>query len=149
MVRYVPKREALEHPFRRPMMERIEHEPGISLSELAAAFDVTPSTVLWHARKLAAADLLAMERRGRRRLFYAVAGGHAARQEALQRDALRKDGASQALELLRMTPGLTAPKLASRLGIGLHVARNLLVRLASAGLVSAARHGRAIQYFPA
>lgn len=147
MARYVPREEALEHPFRRPMMERVTAEPGISLGELAAVFNVTPSTVLWHARKLAAADVLKMERSGRRRLFYSAEGGRDARMAALAREALRKDNAKAALRLVAELPGVTAPRLAERLGIGLHAARDLLARLAGAGLVRADRGSRAIHYY--
>ncbi len=147
MARYVPRDQALEHPFRRPMMERVIQEPGITLTELANAFDVTPSTVLWHARKLAGADVLKMERKGSRRLFFSAEGGLAAREEALRREALRKGRAKEALQAVQAAPGLTAPGLAKRLGIGLHVARDLLARLAGAGLVDADRGGRAIHYY--
>ncbi len=147
MARYVPKEEALEHPFRRPLMERVEDDPGISLSELAEAFDVTPSTVLWHARKLTGASILRMERRGRRRLFYPSAGGEAVRRRALARDALRGEVAPVALDAIEADPGLTAPSLAERLDIGLHAARDLLARLASAHLIEGIRSGRAIRYY--
>lgn len=149
MARYIPKEEALEHPFRRPMMERVEGDPGISLSELADAFDVTPSTVLWHARKLSGAGILRMERRGRRRLFFPSAGGEAVRQQALARDALRGEQAPKALDAIQAQPGVTAPRMAERLDIGLHAARDLLARLASAGLVEPVRTGRAIRYYAA
>ncbi len=147
MARYVPKSEALDNPARAAMMATVTAEPGITLTELAAAFHVTPSTVLWHARKLAAAGLLQMVRRGRHRLFYGAQGGSVARDQALRRDALRSARAQQALEAVRARPGLTAPGLAQRLDIGLHVARALLRSLAGVGLVQAATGGRALHYY--
>lgn len=129
------------------MMDHIRAEPGISWSELAEVFDVTASTISWHARKLAGADLLSMERRGRRRLFFAQGGGRAARQQAHYRDALRKDGAKETLAIVRALPGMAATVLAQRLGVGMHVARDLLLRLAKADLVRANRGGRSTHYY--
>ncbi len=146
MARYVSKEEALEHPFRRPLMERVAQDPGISLSELADAFEVTPSTVLWHARKLKAAGVLRMERRGRRRLFYASRGGEATRREAMARDALRGELAPRVLRRIGAAPGITAPRLAEDMEVGLHAVRDALERLRTGGLIDGHRGGRAIQY---
>lgn len=148
MARYISKQHALGHALRRRLLQAVEAHPGSSLTDIAKTFDVSPSTVLWHARKLEAADLLGTERCGQRRLFYSRRQGTRARREGLQNDALRDDTAACIWDAVRRRPGLTIGALAGLVGAGAAAVRRQVSRLVRAGLVHQDRHGVALRIYP-
>jgi DNA-binding transcriptional ArsR family regulator len=56
--------KALADPTRLRILERLSHRPG-TVTELIAHVDLSQPLVSWHLRRLKAAGLIGMERRGR------------------------------------------------------------------------------------
>lgn len=148
MARFVPVQEALDHPLRKRLLAAARDRPGVSLGELAGDFAVTPSTILWHGRKLVGADLLRMERHGPYRLFFSCDSGSAAKQAGLRRAALRAPEAQVVFDAVKAAPGATVQWLAGQLGMAVGSARSAVLRLARWGLVQPQRSGRVVRYFP-
>ena len=61
---------ALAHTSRREMMDHLRAQPGISVGELAANFDVTRIAVMNHLKVLEDAGLVISEKDGRSRRLY-------------------------------------------------------------------------------
>ena len=62
--------KALADPGRRRLMDRLHAHDGQSLSELCRHFDMTRQGVAQHLSVLEAANLVAVERRGREKLHF-------------------------------------------------------------------------------
>lgn len=61
---------ALAHQTRREILDRLRDKPGISVGELAEAFDVTRIAVMNHLNVLTQASLITSEKKGRTRHLY-------------------------------------------------------------------------------
>ena len=61
---------ALAHTSRREIMDHLRAQPGISVGELAAKFDVTRIAVMNHLKVLEDAGLVISEKDGRSRRLY-------------------------------------------------------------------------------
>lgn len=62
--------QALAHESRRRMLDIVKEEPGIGVSALAGAFDVSRIAVMKHLSVLEAATLVVSEKDGRTRRLY-------------------------------------------------------------------------------
>lgn len=65
---------ALRNPTTAAMARHIREHPGVSQSDLAQAFDVTPSTVCWHMARLAGAGLVQKQRDAQRTRYFVGEG---------------------------------------------------------------------------
>lgn len=65
---------ALRNPTTAAMARHIREHPGISQSDLAQAFEVTPSTVCWHMARLAGAGLVQKQRDAQRTRYFVGEG---------------------------------------------------------------------------
>ena len=61
---------ALAHASRRDMLDHLRAQPGLSVGELAAKFDVTRIAVMNHLKVLEDANLVISEKDGRARRLY-------------------------------------------------------------------------------
>lgn len=61
---------ALSHAIRRKMLDYVRDEPGLTVGEMAAHFDVSRIAVMNHLTVLEKANLLLSERQGRTRKLY-------------------------------------------------------------------------------
>lgn len=61
---------ALAHSTRREILDRLRDNPGISVGELASAFDVSRIAVMNHISVLTQAGLITSEKKGRTRHLY-------------------------------------------------------------------------------
>lgn len=65
--------QALAHPVRRRIMDIVKADPGCSVNDVAAAFEMSRIGVMKHLRKLEEAGLIHSEKSGRvRRLYFNV-----------------------------------------------------------------------------
>ncbi|MEA3190013.1 MAG: hypothetical protein QOD77_595 [Thermoplasmata archaeon] len=65
---------ALRNPTTAAMARHIREHPGVSQSDLAQAFEVTPSTVCWHMARLAGAGLVQKQRDAQRTRYFVGEG---------------------------------------------------------------------------
>lgn len=149
MARYIAKDDALANAFRATLLEAVAARPGITLTQLADHFGRKPSTIMWHATKLAKADLLRHERLRKVRVFYLVAGGTQLRNAILARSQLDNALARRIHEMVSQRPGITFPDLCAALVHNASVLRWHLRRLVEAGLVyCGATTGRTQHFYP-
>jgi predicted transcriptional regulator len=59
----------------RRVYHEIRRQPGIRQQELAALLEVSPTSVIFHARRLEAAGVVARGRHGRETAYYPVVDG--------------------------------------------------------------------------
>ncbi|MEL7273261.1 MAG: helix-turn-helix transcriptional regulator [Pseudomonadota bacterium] len=62
--------QALAHTTRRAMLDHVRAQPGLSVGQLAAKFDVTRIAIMNHLTVLEKADLIISEKDGRSRRLY-------------------------------------------------------------------------------
>ncbi len=62
--------KALADPSRRELLDRLHERNGQTLSELCAGLDMTRQAVTQHLALLEAANLIAVQRRGREKLHF-------------------------------------------------------------------------------
>ncbi len=61
---------ALSSPVRRKLLDLIHHQPGQSVNELCAHFEVSRIAIMKHLGVLEASQLIVLQRKGRRREIY-------------------------------------------------------------------------------
>lgn len=121
----------LAHERRRLIVDVVRARPGLRVGDLASALDVDYKTALHHARMLARAGLLVLEREGRARACYPPGAARAPAPFAPR--------VVQALVAVR-AGAATPATLARALGVPRGTAGSLLDALARRGLVERDGH---------
>lgn len=135
VTRYVSPREALQNPQRAMLFGFIKATPGVHLKQLSEEFNMKTSSILWHIRKLEAADLVRSERANGFRVFYTVAGGVELKKVSRAMTALQNENARAIQALVERHPGITVRAAAERLGVHSGTVRWHLRKLRDFGLV--------------
>lgn len=138
--------EALDHPIRRELMDRIEAEPGVHRNELIQALDAGNGTIRHHLDKLVELDHVA-ETRGQGYACYFPAG-EVDRHVMAAAPALRSGSARRVLEAVLDEPGLSNGEVAARTGLSPSTVSHHLARLQEAELVRADGDGRSLSLTP-
>jgi len=146
-LRHVDRQNVLEHPLRRQLLDAVIAEPGIHLRQLAARFGTAVTNTQWHLRKLEMAGLVKTEKSGGRRLYYPVAGGQVARQEALRHASITNPNAERLVQHLSENPGMTPTQLAESTMINPGTVRWHLRKLEATGLVRSVAEGAEPAYY--
>lgn len=130
--------DPLEHETRSALYERIQAEPGISLSAVSDAVDAPVSTVRYHLRILAHENLVSSEkRRGKRRFLPRTVDS-----DRLD-TALDEEATAAVLGAIASDPD-SVSGLADRLDRDPSTVSHHLQRLDEEGLVERERDGRAV-----
>lgn len=149
MARYVPKTIALAHPLRRTILELVDGQPGITLTQLALRLECKPSTILWHTTKLRKADLVRSAKVGQSRIFYLVAGGNPLRDLTIEKTHLGNAFARQIHDVVAQRPGITLRGICECVAISSTSIRWHVRRLVDAGLLCLGEEGgRAAHFYP-
>lgn len=148
MARYVDPKEALENPQRAMLYGFIKGNPGVHLKQLSDDFDMKTSTVLWHIRKLEAAELVRSQKVNGFRVFYPVAGGLEAKKLGAAVTALTNQNASRILDLLVIRPGADQRALSETLEVNAGTVRWHLRKMRDMGLLAELSQGRTSTYYP-
>lgn len=138
VTRHITPREALKNPQRAMIYGFIRATPGAHLKRLSEEFGMKSSSILWHVRKLEAADLVRSQRANGYRVFHPVAGGQELRRLSRGVTALHNKNARRAIEHLQRHPGSAAQDIAGRTGIHPGTVRWHLRKLQDFGLVEEA-----------
>ncbi|MGB1696894.1 MAG: winged helix-turn-helix transcriptional regulator [Thermoplasmatota archaeon] len=117
VTRYISPKEALKNPQRAMLYGFIRATPGAHLKQLSEEFQMKTSSILWHIRKLEAADLVNSERANGFRVFYPVEGGVEAKKLSRAMTALQNENARRIQELVSRRPGLSVKDVSERLTI--------------------------------
>ncbi len=135
VTRYVSPKEALKNPQRAMLYGFIRATPGAHLKQLSDEFVMKTSSILWHIRKLEAAELVHSDRVNGYRVFYPVDGGIEAKRVSRAITALQNDNAKAIFETIQAEAGCTARTIAERLGLHGGTARWHLKKLRDHGLL--------------
>ena len=135
VTRYVSPKEALKNPQRAMLYGFVRGNPGVHLKRLSEEFSMKTSSILWHMRKLQAADLVHNERANGFRVFYPVEGGIEVKRVSRGITALQNTNARRLLECVERQPGQNPTQLGQALGIHVGTVRWHLRKLREFGLV--------------
>ncbi len=135
VTRYVSPKEALKNPQRAMLYGFIRATPGAHLKQLSDEFVMKTSSILWHIRKLEAAELVHSDRVNGYRVFYPVDGGIEAKRVSRAITALQNDNAKAIFETIQRDTGCTTRAIAERLSLHGGTARWHLKKLRDHGLL--------------
>jgi len=135
VTRYVSPKEALKNPQRAMLYGFIRATPGAHLKQLSDEFAMKTSSILWHIRKLEAAELVHSDRVNGFRVFYPVEGGIEVKRVSRAITALQNDNAKTIFERIQRHPGSTTRSVAESLGLHGGTVRWHLRKLREHGLL--------------
>ncbi len=135
VTRYISPKEALSNPQRAMLYGFIRATPGSHLKQLSEEFRMKTSSILWHVRKLEAAELVHSDRVNGYRVFYPVEGGVEIKRVSRAMTALHNGNARRIFESIERRPGTTPKHLASRLELNPGTVRWHLRKLRDCGLI--------------
>lgn len=135
VTRYVSPKEALKNPQRSMLYGFVMATPGVHLKKLSDEFGMKSSSILWHMRKLEAADLVRSEQVGGYRVFHPTEGGVAARELGRAVAAIQNRNAAAILDAIASRPGANTNDLARGLALSAGNVRWHVRRLRDAGLL--------------
>ncbi len=147
VTRYISPKEALKNPQRAMLYGFIRATPGAHLKQLSEEFKMKTSSILWHIRKLEAADLVHSERANGFRVFYPTEGGIEAKRLSRAITALHNENARRVQEAVQNKPGQSVKELTDRLGIQPGTIRWHLRKLRDFGLVEELVRDDGSQFF--
>lgn len=148
MARYIDPKQALDNPARAMLFGFIKGNPGVHLKQLSDDFDMKTSTVLWHVRKLEAAELVRSQKVNGFRVFYPVAGGIEAKKVGAAVAAIANENALRILEYVCARPGIDQRVLVDTLEINAGTVRWHLRKLRDRGILREITEGRSSHYSP-
>lgn len=134
-------RDPRDHPLRRRLLRLVRRRPGLHLAEAAAALEVDPSTVRYHADVLEDAGLLASATRGRLRMLYDARTAPDADLAAAAKDPVRR----HILDRLARARRVAQARLTEELDLAPSTVSHHTRTLREAGLVEARRAGRGVE----
>lgn len=135
VTRYISPKDALKNPQRAMLYGFVRGNPGVHLKKLSEEFAMKTSSILWHMRKLEAAELVHSERANGFRVFYPVEGGIEVKRVSRAVTALQNGNARALFEAVDGKPGQATTELSERLGIHVGTVRWHLRKLREFGLV--------------
>lgn len=145
--RYVAPKEALKNPQRSMLYGFIRGNPGVHLKKLSEEFAMKTSSILWHVRKLEAAQLVRSDRANGYRVFYPTEGGQAVKIVSRATTALQNANARTIFESLDNRPGASINELAERSGIHAGTVRWHIRKLKEFALVEELSSGDQALFF--
>lgn len=134
LYRRLSRDEILDNDLRSRIVEIVRDEPAIHASELARRLDVAVTTILYHGRMLAEADLVVMRRAQGEVVFLDRSAGD----DAVEREALcvlRSDAKRRVVEALLGAPGANMAEIARRVERARNTVKHHVDDLIDAGLV--------------
>jgi predicted transcriptional regulator len=147
VTRYIPPKEALKNPQRSMLYGFIRGNPGVHLKKLSEEFSMKTSSILWHIRKLEAAELVRSERANGYRVFYPTEGGVAVKNVSRAITALQNGNARSLFEHVDRHPGQGVAEIATTLHIHAGTVRWHLKKLKEFQLVEELPREQAVLYF--
>ncbi|MHB8604598.1 MAG: winged helix-turn-helix transcriptional regulator [Thermoplasmatota archaeon] len=141
----IAKSDVLHHEVRERVFRLIETAPGLGMQDISRQADVGWGATVYHLDRLERAGLVASERLGMSRRFYAVA--RVAPAERPQR-ALLFGGTGRFAHAVLAKPGAQQSELARELGLTPGAVAKQVAALEAAGLVRRERDGRAAHCYP-
>lgn len=148
VTRYVSPKEALSNPQRAMLYGYVRGHPGVHLKQLSEEFAMKTSSILWHVRKLEAAELVHSDRANGFRVFYPVAGGIEIKRVSRAITALHNGNAERIYETVERRAGASVRDVAERLGMHGGTVRWHLRKLREFGLVEELVRDDGSRFFP-
>ncbi len=145
--KFVTAENVLDNDARRTIFEHILENPGCHLRATATALDLSTTNVLWHMRKLEAANLVNSRKFEGYKVFYPVAGGVESRKKAMANSVLRNDNARQILDYISGNPSAHQREIARAIGVNHGTIRWHLRKMNDAGLVLQVKKEHTSQYY--
>jgi DNA-binding transcriptional ArsR family regulator len=124
----------------------VSHRPCSIRSHMAGALSLSQTSIKWHIRKLAKAELIACRKFKGHETFYPV--GMLTDEEARVFALLASPEMRSALREAISKPGSGQDELSGRLGVTRQSVSRAMREMAEAGLVMAVRDGRSVRYYP-
>lgn len=134
--------QVLKHPLRARLLELVQEEPGVHLTELTRRLETNKTTALHHVRKLLHAGLLWENRDHGYTCYYAARSMDYNVMAAVP--LLKSEAARRIVEHIMAHPGANLSQVAEHAGIKVSTANYHLERLKTCGIVEAQRKGRAV-----
>lgn len=141
--------DVLAHPSREAIMSVVEREPGLTIQVLADRTGIARSTLAHHLRHLESHEKLRVQTEGRHAHVFPTTGAYIGDEERAKLRLLQKPETGAVARLIEERPGLTQREVAAEMGLSPATVCWHTKRLVEAGLVSAHRQGRTVQYTPA
>lgn len=140
------KRDVLEHPSRRELLEAAMDASGLATAKAADVLDVNVSTARYHLKRLEQMGLVRSRHAGGR-LFWFPTGQDLPL--GLDEQATLAVGRTRdVFEAIRENPGTGLTELADQLGAYPSLVHPVVDRLVEAGLVERERDGRRVSLVP-
>ncbi|HWG92151.1 MAG TPA: winged helix-turn-helix transcriptional regulator [Candidatus Thermoplasmatota archaeon] len=145
--KFVNSENVLDNPARRSIFDYIKENPGAHLRATATALSLSTTNVLWHLRKLEAANLVTSKKFEGYKVFYPVEGGVETRRRALAASVLKNENAREILEYICANPSAHQREVARALNVNHGTIRWHLRKLNEVGLVVLVKKEHTIQYY--
>lgn len=143
----IAKDRLLDHGARDALLTRVRASPGISLGDAAQAANIPRNTAVYHLRRLEKEGLVTSTVEGRSRLFFAP-GSLDQLPKAAAVAALRHPMTADIATEVGASPGVDQQALCARFGLAPSLAHWHATRLVESGIVTRARDGRHVRYYP-
>lgn len=146
LYRRLRQEDLQEHPLRRRILDRVADDPAIRAGELADLLDVDVTTVLYHARVMAEADLVSV-RRVHGAVHLLPVGAEDARRQRI-RAALRSKAKRRLTRLLVADPDLSVTEIAERVDRHPSTVQRHADALVEEGVLRSRKDGRRRRFSP-
>lgn len=140
------RHELLENEHRQNVMDLVRSAPGITLTDVAHRSGLGWGTTVYHLERLQKAGMVASERSGTRRCYFAT--GSVPREARAGVGTLHDDTARSVATLVLERPGATQSELADALGLSASATSKQVTKLESHGLVRREREWKSVRVHP-
>ena len=145
--RFVNAENVLENEARKQIFEYIQAHPGVHLRAAAQNLSLSTTNVLWHLRKLEAANLVTSKKFEGYKVFYPVEGGVETKRKALAMSVLKNDNAQQILQYVSANPSAHQREIARALGVNHGTVRWHLRKMEEAELLAPVKKEHTTHYY--
>jgi predicted transcriptional regulator len=142
----IPRDAVLAHETRERIYKLVRDQPGIHVYEVCDRLGLGWGTAVHHLKILQDQGMLTSHRDGRYRRFFLVGDDRISYREAV--GVLRHPTSRRIAQVVASRPGLIQKDVCAALGLSTSLVAWHLGRLKAAGVVSAERRGRTIEYRP-
>lgn len=139
------KDKVLDQDTRSAVHEKIRHDPGCQVKDVADALDISWTTAAYHARVLHKMGLVVGRRKGRHTHFFVTGSTEAAAFEVSS--VLKNDTARDIVQLVLRHPGIIQKEICERLSIAPSTASWHLSRLRDASAIEEIKDWKMRRYF--